>query len=165
MSHVTHIVRDTGAQAHASVVERSAVQRGSAVVSDRAVEELVAFTDAFFTDPTGSVLSSLKVAVAVFLAGLVGNALAVAGSQLTVDQAEFASVGAISVSLTRRTRILNTSFITANLTLLAIGIVLTRRLTRDTLIIAAEFVSVAISAAETFWSIGTSISCDRRSGV
>ena len=77
MRHVADLVTHAGAQAHAAVIQRGAVERGVAVVCDGAVEELVTFADTLFTLATRGVLARREVAVAVFLAGLVGDALAV----------------------------------------------------------------------------------------
>ena len=98
--HVTDIVGDAGAQAHAAAVERCTVQRGGAIIGDRTVEELVALTDALFADPACSVLPRREVTVAVLLTGLVRDSLTVTRAEFTVDNAKLTGVGAVSVRLT-----------------------------------------------------------------
>ena len=99
--HVTDIVGDAGAQAHAAVVERCTVQRGGAIIGDRTVEELVALTDALFADTTCSVLPGRReVTVAVLLTGLIRDSLTVTRAEFTVDNAKLTGVGAVSVRLT-----------------------------------------------------------------
>lgn len=165
MRHITDVVGDAGAQAHAAVVEWCTVQRGRAIVSDRTVEELVALADAFFTESAGSVLPSREVTVAVLLTGLIGDSLTVTRTELSVDHAEFTGVGAVGVRLARGARILNASFITTNLTLLTIGIVLARRLPRNTLAIATEFIGVTVTAASTLVYVGSGVLGDCGSSI
>jgi uncharacterized protein YacL len=60
-------------------------------------------------------LTSLEVAVAVFLTGLVRDPLTVSRTQLSIHDAKFAGVRAVSVSLARCARVLNTSLVTTHL--------------------------------------------------
>jgi hypothetical protein len=136
-----------------------------AIIGDCAIEELVTFADTFFALSTGGVLTSLEVTITVFLAGLIGDAFAVSRTQLSIHDANFAGVRAVSVSLARCARILNTRLITTHLALLAVCIILAAGLTSNALAITTQFVGIAVTATKALSSCARVGSCSRTSIV
>jgi hypothetical protein len=163
MGHIADLIAHAGAQAHAAVVERGAVERRMAIIGDCAIEELVTFADAFFALSTGGVLTSLEVAIAVLLAGLIGDTFAVSRTQFSIHDAKFAGVRAVSVSLARCARVLNTSLVTTHLALLAVRVILAAGLTSNAFAVAAQLVGITVATPKALSRCTRVGSCSRTS--